>query len=148
LTATTRRSTIVGMDDVVQNWLDRYLVAWESNDEADIRALFTDDATYAGSPLDPDAWVGIDGIVAGWLAHLDEPGSWTFSGAPLALDGDIGLVQGRTDYSDGRIYANLWVIRFADDGRASSMVEWFMTPGPVRDTSDEPGSTRPWDHAA
>jgi hypothetical protein len=44
----------------------------------------------------------------------------------------VRLVQGRTDYADGRIYANLWVIHLAEDGRAERFVEWFMEPGPVR----------------
>jgi len=130
------------MNDIVQNWLDRYLIAWASNEPDDIRALFTEDASYAGSPLDPAPWIGREGIVDGWLRARDEPGSWTFEGAPLAYSDGIGLVQGRTDYSDGRVYANLWVIRLTDDGRAHSFVEWFMEPGPVRDDQDEGGQGR------
>lgn len=38
------------MTEIVQRWLDRYLIAWQSNDPDDIRALFTEDATYAGGP--------------------------------------------------------------------------------------------------
>jgi len=121
------------MNDIVQNWLDRYLVAWGSNDPDDIRALFTEDATYAGGPFDPEPWVGHEGIVEGWLAHRDEPGSWTFEGVPLVYNDGVGIVQGRTDYADGDVYANLWVIGFADDGRADSFVEWAIEPGPVRD---------------
>ena len=120
------------MTDIVQSWLDRYRIAWSSNEPDDIRALFTEEATHAGGPFDPEPWVGREDIVAGWIAHRDEPGDWTFEGAPLTFDGGIGIIQGRTDYADGRIYANLWVIRFSDDGRASSFVEWYMEPGPVR----------------
>jgi hypothetical protein len=120
------------MDDIVQTWLDGYRRAWESNDPDDIRALFSEDATYAGGPFDPEPWLGREGIVEGWLAHRDEPGTWTFEGAPLAFSNDIGIVQGVTRYTDNRTYANLWVIRFTSDGRAQSFVEWFMQPGPVR----------------
>jgi hypothetical protein len=120
------------MDDTVRDWLDRYLVAWRSNEPDDIRALFTEDATYAGGPFDPEPWIGREGIVSGWLDHRDEVGEWKFEGSPLAFDGRTGFVEGRTDYADGRVYANLWVIRFADDGRAESFVEWYMEPGPVR----------------
>jgi ketosteroid isomerase-like protein len=118
------------MTDIVQNWLNRYLIAWASNEPDDIRGLFAEDATYAGSPLEPSPWIGREAIVDGWLEYRDEPGTWTFEGAPLAHSGDLGIVQGRTDYTDGRVYANLWVIRFADDGRARSFVEWFVEPGP------------------
>ena len=117
------------MNDLVQTWLDRYLAAWASNDPDDIRALFTDDATYAGSPFDPEPAVGIEAIVAWWLSNRDESDDWTFEGAPLAYSDGIGLVQGRTDYpGEGRVYANLWVITFAEDGRARSFVEWWMQP--------------------
>ena len=47
----------------------------------------------------------------------------------LVADG-VGIVQGRTDYADGDVYANLWVIGFAADGRAHSFVEWAIEPGP------------------
>ncbi|THG32969.1 nuclear transport factor 2 family protein [Naasia lichenicola] len=120
------------MDDIVQRWLDGYLLAWRSNDPDDIRALFTEDGTYAGGPFDPEPWIGREAIVEGWIAHLNEPGSWSFEGAPISFGDGVGIVQGRSDYTDGRVYANLWVIRFAPDGRASSFVEWFMEPGPVR----------------
>lgn len=116
------------MNDIVQAWLDGYRAAWASNDPDDIRALFSEDATYAGSPFDTEPWTGREGIVKGWLEHRDEPGTYTFEGAPLAYSDGVGVVQGRTDYSDGRVYANLWVIRFADDGRADSFVEWYVVP--------------------
>ena len=38
------------------------------------------------------------------------------------------MVQGRTTYTDGDVYLNLWVIRLADDGRAASFTEWYMEP--------------------
>ena len=120
------------MNDIVQDWLDRYLLAWSSNDPDDIRILFTEDATYAGGPFDPEPWIGREGIVEGWLAHRDEPGSCTFEGVPLVFADGVGIVQGRTDYANGDVWANLWVIGFADDGRAHSFVEWAAAPGPVR----------------
>ena len=58
----------------------------------------------------------------------DESGTWTFRSEPLALAGSTAFVRGWADYVDGepRHYHNLWVIEFADDGRASSFTEWFM----------------------
>ncbi len=120
----------------LQQWLDAYLRAWESNDPDDIRALFTDDGTYAGGPFDPEPWTERERIVEQWLAHRDEPGEWTFEGRPLVLSDGVGVIQGRTEYANGRIYANLWVVEFGEDGRARSMVEWFMEPGPVREDQE------------
>ena len=39
-------------------------------------------------------------------------------------------MQGRTEYhEEGTAYANLWVIRLAEDGRASAFTEWWMLEG-------------------
>lgn len=116
------------MSEIVQTWLDGYRKAWTSNEPDDIRALFTEDATYAGSPFDTTPWVSIDGIVAGWLENRDEVGDWTFEGAPLVFADGVGVIEGRTNYSNGKRYANLWVIHFADDGRARQFTEWYVKP--------------------
>lgn len=109
----------------VQDWLDRYLTAWESNDPAAVGELFTDDATYAFHPYD-DPVRGRDAIVAAWLATKDEPGSWRAALEPTMVDGDRAVITGTTWYADGITYANLWVLRLAPDGRCSDFVEWFM----------------------
>jgi len=124
------------MDEIVQGWLDSYLIAWASNDPDDIRVLFTEDATYAGGPFDPDPWVGREGIVTGWIEHKDEPGTWSFEGTPLAYTDGIAVIQGLTEYTEGDTYANLWVLRLEEDGRASSFVEWFIERDPVRSDQD------------
>ena len=125
------------MDEIVQGWLDSYLIAWGSNDPDDIRVLFTDDATYAGGPFDPEPFIGREAIVAGWLNHKDEPGTWTFEGTPLAYTDGIAVIQGRTEYADGDVYANLWIVRLESDGRASSFVEWFVERDPVAPATAE-----------
>ncbi|HWM33262.1 MAG TPA: nuclear transport factor 2 family protein [Pseudolysinimonas sp.] len=106
-------------------WMNGYLRAWDSNDPADIAALFTEDARYLTAPFEP-ARVGIDAIVAGWLEDRDEPGDHTFTWSEAGLDGDVAFVEGETTYDNGRRYANLWVIRFVPGGRASSFTEWYM----------------------
>ena len=52
-----------------------------------------------------------------------------------ALDGDLGFVRGWTTYTKEtppKEYGNLWVVRLADDGRASEYTEWWVR---VRDTT-------------
>lgn len=118
------------MTDTVSNWVEGYRKAWESNDPEDIRAIFTEDAVYRGSPNDPEPWVGHDAIVAGWLENQDPPGSTTFEWHPVAAQGDVAVVQGVTAYPDGPkggTYDNLWVIRLAPDGRASEYTDWFIS---------------------
>lgn len=117
--------------DVVQNWMAAYRRAWESNDDSDIRALFTPDAIYRGRPGTP-AWTGHDAIVAGWLEHADEPGSTTFAWETLARDGDLAVVRCVTTYPAGPkkgTYDNMWVIEFAADGRAAEFTDWWIPRG-------------------
>jgi len=69
------------MDDAqarrVQAWIDGYVRAWNSNNPADIRALFTQDAAYYTEPYGPP-WEGRDEIVRQWLDRKDEPGQAQF----------------------------------------------------------------------
>ena len=109
----------------VEDWVRRYVGAWESNEPADIAGLFTDDARYFTAP-DREPWRGRDGIVAGWLGRKDVQGEWTFSWDILAVDGNIACVRGRTSYAKLPDYSNLWVVRLEDDGRASEFTEWWM----------------------
>lgn len=109
----------------ITTWMNGYLRAWDSNDPADIAALFTDDAQYLTAPYETPR-VGTDAIVSAWIADGDQPGDYSFSWNELGHDGDVAFVEGDTTYADGRRYANLWVIRFAPDGRASSFTEWYM----------------------
>lgn len=112
----------------VEDWVAAYRQAWESNEEADIRGLFTEDAAYCGRPASRP-WVGHAAIVAGWLEHADAPGETDFSAEPLALDGDLAVVRCVTTYPSGAksgVYDNLWVIRFAADGRAEEFTDWWI----------------------
>lgn len=115
------------MDETtVSSWVDRYESAWESNDPAAIGGLFAEDAVYAQRP-DEEPWRGREGIVAGWLEHKDEPGSWTFRYQVLAVAGDLAFVRGWTHYVDPPTdYSNLWSLRFDADGRCREFTEWWM----------------------
>lgn len=112
----------------VQGWVDRYVRAWGTNDPEDIRTLFTDGCRYFTAPY-RDPWSGHDGIVEGWLERKDRQGTWSFEYDVEGIDDEAGLafVRGTTVYHDEKdTYANLWIIRLQDDGRASEFVEWWM----------------------
>jgi hypothetical protein len=112
-----------------EDWFRRYRVAWESNEDADIRGLFTDDAVYNYHPHEPDPVVGVDAIVASWLENRDEPGATEFDWKLLAVDGEIAIAQCVTTYvraEPPRTYDNLWVVRLAGDGRATEFTEWYI----------------------
>ncbi|PJJ55720.1 nuclear transport factor 2 family protein [Compostimonas suwonensis] len=111
--------------DPVAEWIAGYRRAWQSNDPADIRALFTEDADYRTDPW-VEPWHGHAQIVSGWLERRDEPGTTTFEWTPLAVTDAVAVVQGVTVYSNAPNYSNLWVIRLAEDGRAREFTEWWM----------------------
>jgi ketosteroid isomerase-like protein len=107
-------------------WGAAYVRAWETNDPADIGALFTDDAVYEYRPDDPEAAHGRDAIVASWLESRDEPGTWAFDWRLLVDTPELVIITGRTEYPAEKDYDNLWVIRLAPDGRATHFTEWYM----------------------
>jgi hypothetical protein len=112
--------------DEVQAWLDGYVRAWRSYDEADIRELFAPDATYAYHPFD-EPLRGREAIVASWLTEPDEPSSWEASYAPSLIDGRRAIATGESRYpEDGNVYSNLFELEFDVDGRCTRFVEWYV----------------------
>jgi ketosteroid isomerase-like protein len=111
--------------DAVNEWIDAYEEAWRSNDPQRIAGLFTEDATYAydpwGNPLR-----GREAIVADWLREPDEPDSWEAEYRPMLIHDDRAIVTGVTRYADGKVYSNLFVIDFDDEGRCRVFTEWYM----------------------
>jgi ketosteroid isomerase-like protein len=117
-------------NDLLTTWVEGYVRAWETNDPADIGRLFADDARYFTAPH-RQPLRGRDAIVADWLERKDDPGTWSFSWEILAVAGDLGFVQGRTDYvptadEPAHAYSNLWVIRLDAGGRCVEFTEWWI----------------------
>lgn len=123
----------------LQDWLDRYVAAWRSNDRGQIEALFTEDASYRTGPFD-EAFIGRASIVDLWTSNPDQPGSFECSYHALAVTGDVGVAEGwtvyeATDAEPRREYSNIYVMRFEPDGRTCrEFREWFMQrPAAVSD---------------
>ena len=116
------------MNDATANWVSAYRKAWESNEPEDIRTLFTEDAEYSTDPWGTP-WRGQDEIVEKWLSNKDEPGTTTFEWTPVVVTDSVSVVQGVTKYNGAATYSNLWIIRLAHDGRATSFTEWWMDQG-------------------
>lgn len=117
----------------VQAWLDRYVEAWRTNDPVQVTALFTPDAVYRYRPYGGDAHAisGRDAIVQAWLEEGDPPGSWEARYEPYAVEDDRAVAVGRSDYSPSekgpaRTYHNVFLLRFAPDGRCSEFTEYYM----------------------
>jgi hypothetical protein len=117
----------------LQSWLDRYLEAWRANERAPIEALFTDDVVYRWRPYESHpAAHGIDEVVDGWLGDAqDEPGTWEARYEAFAVDGDRAVATGfsryfATDDEPEKTYHNVFLMRFAPDGRCSEFTELYM----------------------
>jgi hypothetical protein len=118
----------------LQRWIDAYVDAWASNDPTQIGALFAQDARYYTHPYRPP-WRGRDEIVKGWTEHPDPPNSWDCRYEALAVEGSTGVVRGETTYytDDGSVrtkYANIFVVEFDAEGRATEFTEFFMRSDP------------------
>src|SRR5690554_6696357 len=111
--------------EAVVRWVEAYRGAWESNEPSDIRALFAEGAEYFTVPWE-EPWRGHEGIVDGWLESRDEPGDTTFDWELVAVDGNTAVLRAVIVYTAERTYYNIWVIRFAADGRAEEFTEWYM----------------------
>lgn len=114
------------MSERLDQWMDGYVLAWSSNEEAHIRALFTEDAVYDPQTADGE-WDGIEEIVARWQEIDDDEDNWAFQWRPLVETDGLAIVTGRTRYEEPPAsYRNLFVIRLSDDGRCYDFTEWYI----------------------
>lgn len=114
------------MSERLDSWMDQYVLAWSSNETDHIRSLFTEDAVYDPQTADGE-WEGIDEIIPRWQEIDDHEDNWTFEWIPLVETDDLAVVTGRTRYSEPPLsYRNLFIIRFAEDGRCSDFTEWYI----------------------
>ena len=118
----------------LQTWLDKYVEAWRTYTPAKIGELFSKDALYFYSPFDEQNHLrGREAIVADWLKEPNPVGSWEAHYAPVAVEGNVGVAQGRTRYftANGAVereFDNIFVMEFDDAGRCTRFTEWFMQP--------------------
>jgi uncharacterized protein (TIGR02246 family) len=113
---------------LAQDWVERYVRAWTSNDPAEIGDLFSPDAIYRPTPMS-DGWRGRDAIVAQWLTRKDDPGDWQFEFEVLGVADDLAVIRGLTTYTappGPGTYENLWLVRLIPEGRATDFTEYWM----------------------
>jgi YD repeat-containing protein len=116
----------------VRKWLNDYVNAWKTYDPAAIGALFTEDATYRYNPFDEPVR-GREAIVASWLENRDPPNTYSAEYQPIAVNGNTAVSNGHSLYydADGKLvrqFDNIFVLRFAEDGRCADFCEWYMKP--------------------
>jgi uncharacterized protein (TIGR02246 family) len=114
--------------DVVMQWVAAYERAWRDGDVAGVARLFTEDARYRTSPYSGPK-VGHAEIRAFW--RDDEGRAFTVTARPVAVEGRDAVVRLEVRYLEPvtQEYRDLWVLRFAPDGRVEDFEEWAYWPG-------------------
>ena len=114
----------------VEKWVADYERVWRTPGTALLAELFTADASYLPSP-----WArpieGLDAISRFWEAERVGPDEkFTMSSQVVALEPGTAVVRVVVEYGALRAkpWRDLWVIRFAEDGRCSSFEEWPFAP--------------------
>jgi hypothetical protein len=119
----------VGRDHVAA-WLATYERAWRSPGTEALTGLFTPDATYQQAPYD-EPLTGLPAIADMWEAERDGPAEgFRMTTDIVAADGDTAVVRAEVWYGDPveQEFRDLWVIRFAADGRCAAFEEWPFSP--------------------
>jgi SnoaL-like domain len=115
----------------VRDWVAGYERAWRAPGTAALAGLFTAGASYRPGPYD-EAVTGLPAIAALWEAEREGPAEvFTMNSDVVAADGDTAVVRVEVRYGDPvrQEYRDLWILRFADDGRCAAFEEWPFWPG-------------------
>lgn len=115
----------------IDEWVEGYERAWRSPGTSSLGELFTEDATYRMSPYAEPA-SGIAAIAELWEREREGPDEpFEMRHENVAAEGDAAVIRVSVLYGGpGRLqYRDLWVVRFADDGRCREFEEWPFWPG-------------------
>ena len=112
----------------VSGWVDEYERAWRDADTRAVERLFTETAEYRRSPYEPSA-NGHSAIRGFWR---DDAGkTFSMDSTVVCVQDDVAVVRVEVVYLTPREqeYRDLWILRFAPDGRVSEFEEWAYWPG-------------------
>jgi ketosteroid isomerase-like protein len=113
----------------VAGWVRMYESAWRSPGIDQLAGLFTEDVSYLVSPWDEPV-EGLAALAELWDVEREGPDEvFTMTSEIVAVDGRTAVVRTAVDYAaTGDRWRNLWVLRFADDGRCVAFEEWPFAP--------------------
>jgi hypothetical protein len=114
----------------VEKWVADYERAWRTPGTGLLAELFAPEASYLPSPW-AEPVVGLDAIARFWEAERVGPDEmFTMTGEVVAVDGQTAVVRVVVSYGAPvtSSWLDLWVLRFAVDGRCSRFEEWPFAP--------------------
>lgn len=112
------------------DWVAAYERAWRAPGTEMLGEIFTEDAVYRQGPYDEPV-TGLAAIADMWEFEREGPDEvFRMSHDIVAVDGLVAVVRAEVLYGEpvSQEYRDLWVIRFADDGRCTSFEEWPFWP--------------------
>ncbi len=116
--------------DAVANWVEAYERAWRTPGTSRLGDLFSPEVSYLPSP-----WAapvsGLEELCRFWESERDGPDEpFVLTHEVVAVEGTTAVVRVSVDYlgRDTSRWRDLWVLRFADDGRCSVFEEWPFAP--------------------
>ncbi|WP_431837589.1 nuclear transport factor 2 family protein [Cellulomonas sp. Y8] len=117
----------------VMGWVAAYERAWREDDAGSLGTLFTDGVRYLRSPYEP-ALEGLAAVQDFW----PDPTPFTLDAQVVAVEGADAVVRAEVRYGgdEPQEYRDLWVLRFAADGRVEHFEEWAYWPGKSFTASD------------
>ena len=114
----------------VAAWVTAYECAWRAPGTAALAGLFTREAVYRQGPY-VEPVTGLPAIAGMWEAERDGPGEvFRMTSEVVAVEGATAVVRVEVFYGDPvhQEYRDLWILRFAEDGRCVSFEEWPFWP--------------------
>lgn len=115
--------------DRVAEWVSAYVEVWRAPGVERLGEVFTEDVSYLPSPWAPPVQ-GLDALALFWDSARDDGEEFEETSEVVAVDGETAVVRVSVEYLRPRPerWRNLWVLRFAADGRCAAFEEWPFAP--------------------
>ena len=114
----------------MSDWVAGYERAWRTAGTEELDKLFTAAASYLQGPY-REPVVGLAEIGRMWEAERDGPDeAFDMSSEIVAVEGDTAVVRLEVRYGEPaeQEFRDLWIVRFAEDGRCREFEEWPVSP--------------------
>lgn len=123
----------------VADWVVAYERAWRTSGTEALASIFTESASYIQGPYH-EPIIGLPAIARMWDDERDGPSEvFHMTSDVVAVEGDTAVVRVEVRYGKpvDQEYRDLWIVRFAEDGRCRSFEEWpFWPPGTTTAAAD------------
>jgi ketosteroid isomerase-like protein len=114
----------------VARWIEEYEAVWRAPGTEALAGIFTPDATYLQGPYEEPV-TGLPAIGRMWEAEREGPDeAFQMASDIIAVEGATAVVRVEVRYGDPvtEEWRDLWLVRFAADGRCARFEEWPFAP--------------------